>query len=329
MNEKEFDITKYLDEEILNFINQKEEERRKTQQFLIILTAIFVIIIILFLSMSGNTKSDDILIILVVMVIWLIICYSGLMKIFYEGFKENIIKNLIEALKINISYYPEKSLDKEDFIGCDLFEEPDYFSANELYLGKIDKTEIKFGYVNAQVEEKDYSDANGQFYDYDYVYDDDDYIYHPQNTGITHSKTVTIFNGYLYCVDFNKKISGTTKLYPKSFINLTQGLLFENPEFMSYFNVRSTDEIEARYILSLSMLERIVNLRKKYGKFYMSFKNDSLYLAYPSSNINLNFSFFKPILSEDNPLIGYLTVLNLAMDIVNGLDLNTRIWTKD
>lgn len=284
MIEKKFDITKYLDEEILNFINQKEEERKKTLQFLIILTVALVSIIFLFLSLSGNSKGDDTLIILVAMIICLVICYSGIIKIFYEGFKENIIKNLIGALKINISYYPEKSLDKEDFIGCDLFEEPDYFSANELYLGKIDKTKIKFGYVNAQVEEKDYSDANGLSYDYDYVYDDDDYIYHPQNIGITHSKTVTIFDGYLYCVDFNKKISGITKLYPKSFINLTQGLLFENPEFMSSFIVKSSDEIEARYVLSLSMLERIVNLRKKYGKFYMSFKNDSLYLAYPSSN---------------------------------------------
>lgn len=331
MNEENINIIKYLDRELLEVINQKEEERKKHLKFAKIFILIIVGIVFIPLLFSTNSRADDVLSIFLIIIIILFICYKLFLNILFEGLKEKIISQFIEAIKIQFSYAPEKSLTENDFINCSLFEKPDYFSASELFEGKIDKTYIKFGYVSAQVEKEEIDFQNDISYEDDYYYDDDDiYINTTTNVSTKHStKTVNIFSGYLYCADFNKKIFGTTKLYPKNIINFSKGLLFENPEFISSFIVKSTDEIEARYILSLSMLEKIMNLRKKYGKFYISFKDNWLYLAYPISKIDLKFSLFKPISDEYNSLRGYITIINLANDIVNELDLNTRIWTKD
>ncbi len=101
----------------------------------------------------------------------------------------------------------------------------------------------------------------------------------------------------------------------------------EDPEFEKYYIAYGVDQIEARYILSTNLVERIVNFTKKIGRpLYISFNNSRIYIAIPVS-----FSF-RPVLfmsvKDYELLYEYYDSLSRIIGIVEDLNLNRRIWSK-
>ena len=102
----------------------------------------------------------------------------------------------------------------------------------------------------------------------------------------------------------------------------------EDPEFEREFVVYSSDQVEARYILSSALMQRIVEFRRRCNRrVHLSFVGDHVYLAVESGK-----DLFEP------PLFSRLTAatveeywsdLQLFGGIVEQLNLNTRIWTKE
>ena len=102
----------------------------------------------------------------------------------------------------------------------------------------------------------------------------------------------------------------------------------EDPEFERLFVVYGTDQIEARYILSTSLMKRIVDFKKKTGKtIHLSFINNEIYVA-----VSYNKNLFEPkifkTLLDFNVIREYYSDLQLALGIIEELNLNTRIWSK-
>jgi hypothetical protein len=103
----------------------------------------------------------------------------------------------------------------------------------------------------------------------------------------------------------------------------------EDPVFEKEFCVYGDDQIEARYILTPALMERIVAFKRKWDKkVSLSFIDSKVYLAI---NINKNLfetRVFRPVADysfmEEN-----LRFLILLTEIVEDLNLNTRIWTKE
>jgi len=102
----------------------------------------------------------------------------------------------------------------------------------------------------------------------------------------------------------------------------------ENPEFEKYFVVYGSDQIESRYILSPSFMERLVTYRKKVGsQVYFSFVNSYIFIAIPTKR-----NLFEPNLLKNltdfNHIKTYFEDLSLLIGAVEDLNLNTRIWSK-
>ena len=102
----------------------------------------------------------------------------------------------------------------------------------------------------------------------------------------------------------------------------------ENPEFEKLFTVYGTDQIEARYILSTSLMERLVNYRRKANtSLHLSFIHSKLYVALPVSK-----NLFEPNVFSSGVKSGYLkeyfSYLELVTGIIDDLNLNLRIWGK-
>ncbi len=58
----------------------------------------------------------------------------------------------------------------------------------------------------------------------------------------------------------------------------------ENPDFEKTFDVYSTDQIEARYLLSPSMMERLFALDREFNKnITISFRDSNILIAIPES----------------------------------------------
>lgn len=155
------------------------------------------------------------------------------------------------------------------------------------------------------------------------------------STGGKNSRTVVVFRGLFFHLDFNKTLRGTTVVDPKNARPSSVGarhtlreVALENPEFDARFTVYSSDEIEARYILTPAMMERILSLQARTEQpVHLAFKNNRAYLG-----VNYGRALFEPGIKASTSVEAIHEMaahFALAEGVVQELDLNTRIWTKD
>ena len=146
--------------------------------------------------------------------------------------------------------------------------------------------------------------------------------------GRTSSKTV--FRGFLVRFDFHKNFHGQTVITKDhTFIgNFFTGfgkrgdrVKLEDPDFEDEFEVHSTDQVEARYLLTPRFMERLLSYTNRPGvkKLQLAFKDGSIYMAikrsknaFEGGSFNLN----DPKLIEEN-----IQDIGLIFDMVTELNL--------
>jgi hypothetical protein len=231
-----------------------------------------------------------------------------------KAFKAAVVPALLDGIAPGLEYRPEGYLDESEFTGCRMFRRPDRYSGNDLVRGRVGRTDVRFSLVHAEErQETSRTDSDGR----------------------TQSETTwsTIFRGLLFSADFNKEFRGETRVLsgsPGILSGLLPGLVtLESPEFESFFTVRSTDPVEARYILTPSLMERIVALRRKFDAkgTCLSFVASRVHVAVPMGTDAFEPSLRRP---ADDPATtaAIAETLDSILDIVADLDLDTRIWTK-
>ena len=163
------------------------------------------------------------------------------------------------------------------------------------------------------------------------------------SNGKTETKITEVFNGYLFVADFNKKFQGETFILPdvsRTVMGEVSGELMneyihrpntrlvqlEDPDFEKMFAVYSTDAVEARYILSTKLVERITVLKNKfYQDMYISFCNNKIYIAIKSEDALFAPGIFTRIDNEQF-LEKQFNFLNDLLTIPEQFDLKTKIW---
>ena len=238
------------------------------------------------------------------------------------AYKEAVMPPLLALIDPGLRHESVGGLSEAVFLGTELFTtHPDRYSSEDLIEGTVGKTFLQLAEVDAE-ERRTSTDSKG-------------------NTETTY---VTIFKGLLFIADFHKHFGGRTFVFPDTAENLfgnfgrffqklggrsETGLIrLEDPEFENAFAVYSTDEIEARYILSTSMMQRLLRLRERFGDgLRVAFKESCVALAVPARG-----SFLEPRLgvsaADPDQIRGLLVELDHVLGLVEELDLNTRIWTK-
>ncbi len=133
------------------------------------------------------------------------------------------------------------------------------------------------------------------------------------------------FKGLFFTAKSNKFLYAPTIIKPKLLendLNLLfprKQLIIEDPEFNSLFTVYSEDQVQARYILSASLMEKLVQFRKKANRnIYVSFVDDMIYVAveYPEGIFEPN--LFKSML-KFAPLREYFEAIQLMLGIIEDL----------
>jgi hypothetical protein len=234
-------------------------------------------------------------------------------------FKQEIIAKVLQSISHKLTYDPKSGIYESEFIATQLFsQEPDSYKTEDLVSGQIEKTAFFFAEVHAQYKTET-----------------------PTKNG-TRTEWHDIFKGILFAADFNKNFKGVTIVRPKD-IGSSIGAWFskniyafgdknvielENEYFSKNFVTYSNDQIEARYILTPALMEKIgaLNERSAYC-VSLSFINSNMYIAFPLDKNYFEAPIFKSLLKPD-VLENDIQVLHFMYDIVSELDLNTRIWTK-
>ncbi|MEM9143398.1 MAG: DUF3137 domain-containing protein [Bacteroidota bacterium] len=140
------------------------------------------------------------------------------------------------------------------------------------------------------------------------------------------------FRGMFCWLRFKKKLNGHTVVLPKeqhtkldrwASFNFTeeQQIQLEDPRFTQHFTVYGTDQVEARYVLSAALMERVVALNKRFHRpIFLSFQDRQLYLAVANKNGLFSFPAGK---LNDMQLVS-----ELAHDIQTALDIPMDLKVK-
>lgn len=266
--------------------------------------------------------------------IWLSTVYF-LTRDYRGGFKQMIIHPLIRFIDPNLQYAPDGFIDLYTFRRAEIFQRyVNEFDGEDLVSGTIGKTNIKFSEVKAR-----YKDEDGEI--------GPDSI-HPVIIAlkilIRCIFNRNIFKGLFFVADFHKTFYGQVLIMPdkaeKYFgrfgkmlqsHNFLRGKLIrmDNTEFERQFAVYGGDQIQARYVLSPAVMDKILGFKKKTGdSIFLSFKNSTLYIAVPSKRNLFEPQYFRNMV-DYIATFQYFQDLRLFIGIVDEFNLNTRIWSKE
>ena len=241
-------------------------------------------------------------------------------KTFYYDFKQQVIEPIVKFVSPDLTYEPK------NFVGSDSFQRSriflnrvDRYSGDDMVHGKVDKTQIWFSEIKAEYKTRT-----------------------TDNKGRTKTTWHTIFKGLFFIADFNKNFQTSTVVLPNRLgrgfladffkkMNLSRReklVKLEDPDFNKHFVVYGEDQIEARYVLSTSLMKRITDFKEKHpNHLYISFVNSFLYIAIAYQKDLFEPSYFKK-LTRFSLVQEYFEDIQLAVSIVEELNLNNRIWTK-
>jgi len=241
---------------------------------------------------------------------------------FKKRFKREAVGSIVRAMEPGMGFNPEDGIPQSVFTRSRLFgTAPDRYRVEDRLSGKIGETSVEISQVHAEERRR-----------------------RRNSKGHTQTYYVTIFKGIFMVADFHKNFSCTTRVLPDKAEKLFGGLgkmlqgfrpfnnehliYLEDPEFEKEFVVYGTDQIESRYILSTSMLRRILDLKQDWKtEVRLSFLDNSVYLAIATPR-----DLFEPNLKRSavsrEQIRRIVRELALCFDLVDDLNLNTRIWSK-
>ena len=244
--------------------------------------------------------------------------YKFLIKDYTQEFKEKIIKPLINALDKKLTYTASLHVPQHTFERSKLFTQNiDRMSGNDFVRGTIDSINIQFSDIHAEERHKD---SKG-------------------NTSWS-----TIFQGLFIVSEFNKTFHGKTIILPdtaqSTFGDLVGNWLqsknmsrdelvkMDDPEFEKEFVVYSTDQVEVRYILSHSLMKKLLIFKhKSKHPLHISFIGGHIYMAIEYDKDLFEPAIFNSLL-DYKVAMEYVKTLHLAIGIVQELKLNQKLWSK-
>ena len=300
---------------------EKLEEQRKSIRYRMVVGGIIISVIVVFIIKSFEfviSNNPDILIFIGMGYIMVMAFgYKFMTKDYKVEFKQKVIEPLIGMIDKNLHYSSDTHIPKSFFERSKFFSRVDKFDGDDYVSGTVDGIRLDFSDVIAKRRHKD---KNG------------------------HDEYSTIFQGLFIVAEFNKDFSGRTIVLPDTaqslFGDLVGGWMqsnnirrdelvkMDNNEFEKAFVVYATNQIEARYILSHTIMSKLLNLKKRSKHpLYVSFVGKHIHIA-----IEYNKDLFEPSifhsLLEYKIAMEYVQTLHLAIGIVQELKLNQKLWSK-
>ena len=147
-----------------------------------------------------------------------------------------------------------------------------------------------------------------------------------KNSGGTKNEAVTVFRGQLLALEFNQKFSGrTVVLRDKGWLQGEKkqdmkrvGLV--DPVFEKIFEAYGTDQVEARYLLTPTFMQRLVDLENSVDgkKIRFGFTGGLLLIAVETANRYESGSMFKPLIDAERTQ-KVLDEIGAIYDVIDGV----------
>ncbi|MFN2394063.1 MAG: DUF3137 domain-containing protein [Bacteroidales bacterium] len=324
------EFKKFFDQVMMPDLKALDDRRKKIvkRSALVILFTLLLLLLatVIYLNLDASKQDNNsvfyFILVLAVIITGAIITGNNWArdKTFYTDFKQKIIEPIVKFVSPDLTYEPKNYVGSDSFQRSRIFlNRVDRYSGDDMVHGKLDKTQLWFSEVKAEYKTTT-----------------------TDNKGRTKTTWHTIFKGLFFIADFNKNFQTSTVVLPnrlgKGFladffkkINFSRReklVKLEDPDFNNQFVVYGDDQVEARYVLSTSLMRRITEFGEKHpNNLYISFVNSFLYVAIAYSKNLFEPSYFKKM-TRLSLVQEYFEDIQLAVSIVEDLNLNNRIWTK-
>jgi hypothetical protein len=299
------------------------EAQRKKLQSEYILIGISIAAVILLVVLLINIGLGFLLIpvlALVGFIVWRFIKANRLQKEYRAAFKTSVVSEILKVVNPAWTYDPDRLIGSDVYWQSDLFRTNyDRYAGDDFVSGVIEKTDFECSELHTEYKQVTY-DGKGRRQEH----------------------WVTIFRGLFFHADFNKEFKGRTYVSPdvaermlgklgqklQSFTGPAQLVKLENVEFEKEFVVHGTDQIEARYILTPTIMEAILRIKNQYNcPVHFSFVGTRVYCA-----LTINKNLFEPKIFgrvvDLKEIENMYALFKVNEVIIRELNLNTRIWTK-
>ena len=229
-----------------------------------------------------------------------------------ENVKKEIFPNVLNFLG-DFKYHVETKKSVKEYYATELIPKHDTEIAEDHIVGTY--KQIKIDLFETQLSRKvKYKDSNGN----------------------TSTRLKTVFDGLILELSMNKSFGGKTVVKKDSgtvgnwFIKKSTSLKkvkLEDPNFEKMFEVYSDDQVEARYLLTVTFIERLKELVENFGgkSIQCCFYNNKLLMMIPIEK-----DMFEPgSIYEAEDFIddskSLLKELSLIFNIIDTLKLNMKI----
>lgn len=290
-------------------INQLEQERKRItkKEYKIIVIGLIVGLILCFIFNDASTIG----IIIIPTIILAELLTLTEKKNFTEAYKHIIIFEIFKKNFGNINFLPNNGINYEIFEKLDVINKPDRYSSND-YISATYKN-IPFTSADIHFERK-----------------------HTDKDGHTHYSTM--FQGQWYIFDFNKSFVSDVQIIDSKFLNGTKNKIFkkdfnniqlEDIEFNKKFNTYAKKDLDAFYLLTPHLIEKIKHLKNNTkGHLIFCFNNKKLHIGVNNRRNSFEPSIFKPINIEE---IENKTLKEIQdiIKFIDYLDLDNTLFRKE
>jgi hypothetical protein len=233
-------------------------------------------------------------------------------RVLARWYKTMVVQRVVAALGSGLTYQQSSRLTREEFRAINLFQERiDEWRSEDEINGARNDVAFALHEVRAAKRER-----RGK-----------------------HTHTVVFFRGIVAVLEFNKHFRGHTVIVPDREGKLL-GLFGQadsrrgknivhvaDADFENAYAVYTTDDQEAHYLLTPKLVQLILQARNRFGDLRLAFYQDSLYVTLPSRDNRFEAGLFTQVTPE-SALAELADVTGLAEQLVDVLDLELRIWTR-
>lgn len=311
-------IEQLLDDDLRAALQGVEQERLKARtlrrQILMVGSAIGSSLVAL---THVKVEAQDATVVAAAMVLGLgwgvhMLVEQRLAKSVEKSLRENVGPLLTQRIDERLALTPHSGILRSEFQASGLYAKtPDRYRTEDLVAGVLGQTAVRFADVHAERKIDD--------------------------------KYKDLFRGVLFVADFHKHFAGSVLVKPdlsegklgglgravqRGSVGGKQRVELEDSEFENLFAVYADDETEARYLLTPDMMRRFVELTGTLGSFRASFHDNQLYIALPRSRGLFEIDMSRSLL-DLVAVRAAATDIHIFRGLIEALELNTRIWTRE
>jgi len=265
--------------------------------------------------------------------IWFLV-WNRTQKELKASYKGIVVRRIVASLGRGLTYKPGSSLTVQQFGAMDLFKESaSVWNSEDEVSGR--KNQVAYALHEVRAGRRDNSSGRRM-------------MFSPSlaliSMGMRAAKQsqAIFFKGLVVKLDFNKNFAGHTVVVPDREGQILGGLFgesetrrqkaivrMENTDFEKQFSVYSTNDQEARYVITPKLMELVMEAQALLGaELRLCFKDNSLYVTVPQNKDRFEVNLFGGDITPESALGDLVEVVNLAEKLVETLDLETRIWTR-